>query len=104
MAFLVEAEEPLNFLSLLIVLLLAFFVPLLLSRFRQVPVVVGESVAGIIVGNSVLGWVQEDMILTILGDIGLAFLMFLAGMEIDFDALFSKGDKESRSGPNLLTT
>jgi CPA2 family monovalent cation:H+ antiporter-2 len=104
MAFLVEAEETYNFFSLLIVLLLAFFVPILLSRFRQVPVVVGEILAGIIVGNSLLGWVQEDMILAILGDIGLAFLMFLAGMEIDFNALFGKRDGESRSAPNLLTT
>lgn len=104
MTFLVEAEETFNFFPLLIVILLAFLVPVLLARFRQIPVVVGEILAGIIVGSSVLGWVEEGTILAILGDIGLAFLMFLAGMEIDFDALFGKRDGESRSGPNLLTS
>ena len=47
-----------RFLPLLLVVLLATIVPLFLARFRRVPVVVGEILAGIIVGPSVLGWVH----------------------------------------------
>lgn len=88
------SEETNQFLPLLLVLLLAFLVPIALARFQRVPVVVGEIVAGIIIGPSVLGLVGEDLILTFMSDIGLAFLMFLAGMEIDISSLFPT--RESR--------
>ena len=102
MNFFVEAEETYNFFPLLIVFLLAIFVPILVSRFKQVPVVVGEIIAGVIVGGSGLGWVQEDSILALLASIGLAFLMFLAGMEIDFDPILGKKTSKSKDSPNLL--
>jgi Kef-type K+ transport system membrane component KefB/Trk K+ transport system NAD-binding subunit len=109
-------EETFNFLPLLIVLLLAFVVPIMLARLRGVPVVVGEILAGVLVGGSVLGLVEEDAIMGLMGDIGLAFLMFLAGLEIDFDMLFpgstaGKGQvredslqdvSRRRAAPNLL--
>ncbi len=97
--FLVE-ESTFNFFPLLIVFLLAFLVPLLLNRFRVVPVVVGEIIAGVVIGVSGLGIVQADIILAFLGDIGLTFLMFLAGLEIDFDQIFKQRDNtqtDSRS-------
>ena len=101
MTFAVPPEDPGRFLPLLIVLFLAFLVPLLLGRFKRLPVVVGEIIAGVIVGPSVLAWVSDGPILTFMGDIGLAFLMFLAGLEIDFDMLFP-GKKGGRSnGPNV---
>lgn len=101
-------EATFNFQPLLIVLLLAFVVPILLARARGVPVVVGEIVAGVLVGGSVLGLVEEDMIIALMGDIGLAFLMFLAGLEIDFELLFpggvSRGEKgaEEKAGGSPL--
>jgi len=79
-----------SFAPLLIVVLLAFAVPLLLSRFRRLspPIVVGEIVAGILVGRSFLGWVAySDPVLKLLSEFGIVFLMFLSGMEIDFQAL-----------------
>lgn len=106
--FVTPSEDPNRFLMLLVVLLLAFLVPILLSRFKQLPVVVGEIIAGIIIGPSILGWVVEGPILTFMSDIGLAFLMFLAGIEINFGLLFpSKRDPsrqkvENESGLNLL--
>ena len=101
-------EQSTRFVPLLIVLGLAFLVPILLARFRGLPVVVGEIAAGILVGVSGLGWVTEGPILDFMGDVGLAFLMFLAGMEIDFARLFPKrsstendiSQKENR--PNVL--
>ncbi|MYH61375.1 MAG: cation:proton antiporter, partial [Caldilineaceae bacterium SB0675_bin_29] len=76
-----------SFTPLLIVISLAFIVPLLLTRFERLrlPIVVGEILAGIIVGSSGFGWVtHEDQLLTLLAEFGFVFLMFLAGMEIDF--------------------
>jgi Kef-type K+ transport system membrane component KefB len=97
-----EEHTGTGFLSLLLVVLLAFLVPLLLSRFKRVPVVVGEIVAGVIIGHSGLNLVAANPTLVVLSDIGLAFLMFLAGMEIDFGKLFPPREKgKLNAGPNL---
>jgi Kef-type K+ transport system membrane component KefB/Trk K+ transport system NAD-binding subunit len=104
-------EEHIDFLPLMLVLVLAFFVPIALARLRWLPVVVGEIMAGAIVGVSGLGIVGESSILDILSNIGLAFLMFLAGLEIDFNRLFPRRvkkrngqgrGKQEEPGPNLL--
>jgi Kef-type K+ transport system membrane component KefB len=83
-------EETLSFLPLLLVVFLAFLVPILLSRFKRLrlPIVVGEILAGILVGRSGLGWVHHhDPALDLLAEFGFVFLMFLSGMEIDFSSL-----------------
>jgi len=91
-----------GFLPLLLVLVLAFLVPILLARFKRVPVVVGEIVAGVIIGHSGFNLVGANPALEVMSDIGLAFLMFLAGMEIDFARLFPPREKgEARQGFNL---
>jgi Kef-type K+ transport system membrane component KefB/Trk K+ transport system NAD-binding subunit len=83
-----------HFVPLLLVVMLAFFVPLILSKFRRVPVVVGEIMAGILVGRSVLGWVGiGEPTLGLLAEIGFAFLMFLSGLEIDFSILFASSSR-----------
>ena len=103
-----SVEQSTRFVPLLIVLGLAFLVPILLARFQRLPVVVGEIAAGILVGASGFGWVTEGPILDFMGDVGLAFLMFLAGMEIDFARLFpQKSSSETdiaqeESRPNVL--
>jgi Kef-type K+ transport system membrane component KefB/Trk K+ transport system NAD-binding subunit len=94
-------EDSLSFISLLIVLLLAFLVPLALSRFKQLslPIVVGEILAGILIGRSGLGLVQiHDPVLDLLSEFGFVFLMFLSGMEIDFSSLGGLGNGASASG------
>jgi Kef-type K+ transport system membrane component KefB/Trk K+ transport system NAD-binding subunit len=92
-------EESLSFYPLLIVVFLAFIVPITLSRFKRLrlPIVVGEIIVGIIVGRSGLGWVQHhDPILDLLAELGFVFLMFLSGMEIDFSSLGSAGGTRSQ--------
>ncbi len=91
-----------QFLSLLIVLALAFFVPLLINRFKSIPVVVGEIFAGLIFAQLGLLHPADSTTLTLFSNIGLAFLMFLAGLEIDIPSLFtnSKG-KNQNSRPSL---
>ncbi len=76
-----------GFAPLLIVIALAFIVPLLLIRFKRLrlPIVVGEILAGIVIGRSGFGWVTHgEPLLTLLAEFGFVFLMFLAGTEIDF--------------------
>jgi Kef-type K+ transport system membrane component KefB/Trk K+ transport system NAD-binding subunit len=83
-------EETLSFIPLLLVVFLAFIVPILLSRFKRlrVPIVVGEILAGILIGPSIFGWVQPHIpVLDLLAEFGFVFLMFLSGMEIDFSNL-----------------
>jgi Kef-type K+ transport system membrane component KefB len=77
--------EP-TFTSLLVVVAVAFAAPLLLGLFPGVrlPAVVLELVTGIAIGPSGLGWVEVDATIEVLAFIGLAFLLFLAGLEIDF--------------------
>ncbi len=67
----------------------AFAAPLLLGLLPRLrlPAAVLEIVAGIVLGPSVLGWVQVDEPISILALLGLAFLLFLAGLEIDFHRL-----------------
>lgn len=74
-----------SFTNLLVVMAVAVLAPLIvgyLPRLR-VPAVVLEIVGGIIIGPSVLGWVHVDLPVSILALFGLAFLLFLAGLEID---------------------
>lgn len=86
-----------SFLNLALVAVIAFSVPLLLGfapRLR-LPATVLEILAGILLGPSVLGWVAVDTPVQILALIGVTFILFLAGLEIDFERL--------RGRPLLLT-
>ncbi|PKO07064.1 MAG: hypothetical protein CVU41_03060 [Chloroflexi bacterium HGW-Chloroflexi-3] len=85
-----------EFSSLLVVLALAFFVPLLISRFKALPVVVGEIIAGLLFAQFGLLDPAESNTLALFSNIGLAFLMFLAGLEMDIPALFKNGKDKSQ--------
>jgi Kef-type K+ transport system membrane component KefB len=78
-----------SFDDLLIVVAIAFAAPFLLGLVPglRLPSPVLEIVAGIIVGPSVLNWAQNDATVAVMATIGLAFLLFLAGIEIEFDKL-----------------
>jgi Kef-type K+ transport system membrane component KefB len=78
-----------HFTDLLIVVVVAFVAPLALGFFPRLrlPAIVLEIVLGIVIGPSGLGWVQVDLPIQILALIGLAFLLFLAGLEIDVERL-----------------
>ncbi len=73
------------YVSLLLITGLAVSVPLLASRFRRfnVPVVVGEILAGVVIGASGFNLVGPSEILTFLKELGFAYLMFLSGLEVD---------------------
>jgi Kef-type K+ transport system membrane component KefB len=81
--------NEIHFSGLVIVAAVAFSAPLLLglAPALRLPAVVLELVAGIAIGPSGFGWVELDEPIRVLSLIGLAFLLFLAGLEIDFDRL-----------------
>ena len=81
--------QEISFSGLVVVAAVALLAPLvigLVPRLR-LPAVVLEIVAGIVVGPAVLDWVETDTVIRVFALFGLAFLLFLAGLEIDFDRL-----------------
>src|ERR1044072_8077617 len=93
-----------TFSGLLIVSAVAFGAPFLLGLFPRLrlPAVVLEIVAGIVVGPSVLGWGEVDQTIAVIATLGLAFLLFLAGLEIDFGRLRGPVLKLALSGFGLF--
>jgi Kef-type K+ transport system membrane component KefB len=71
--------------TILVVLVVMVLAPLLadLTNKVRVPIVITEIVAGIVVGPQVLDLAQPDALIGALSEFGLAFLFFMAGMEID---------------------
>lgn len=60
------------------------------ERWQQ-PAVVGEILAGILIGPSLLGWVEPNEITNILAEIGVIFLLFTVGLETKPSALLRVG-------------
>jgi len=83
-------------LALFIALLAAKLMAEAFERIRQ-PAVVGEILAGIIIGPAVLGWVQPTEVLEALAEIGVIFLLFTVGLETRPGDIF-------RVGPTALIT
>ena len=59
----------------------------------KAPQVVGEIVAGLLIGPSVLGWVGQSDFLSMMAEIGVILLMFGAGIETDMRDLLKTGPK-----------
>ncbi len=93
------------FLSLLLITLLAALVPVVLSHLHVVrlPLVVGEILAGIFIGQSGFNLVHQTPTIDFLAEFGFTFLMFLSGLEVSFGMLqhsLRDGKKRFRaSGP-----
>ena len=88
-------EEVLNYDSLLILAVVAFFTPFLVAKLKKikVPYQVGEIFIGIILGKSFFNIIKPDVWILFLSNLGLAYLMFLSGLEINFEDLkLSKGE------------
>ncbi len=77
------------FLTILAIMLVA---PLLFEKF-QLPGLVGLILAGVVVGPNVLGLLERDSTIVLLGTVGLLFLMFLAGLETSLDDIKSNANK-----------
>jgi len=66
----------------LIVLLIILLAPVLLNRLK-IPHIIGMIVAGVTVGPHGFNVLANDSSFSIFGQVGLLYLMFLAGLEID---------------------
>ena len=55
----------------------------ILARKCKAPQVVGEIIAGLIIGPCVLGLVQQTEFLSAMAEIGVVIIMFSAGLETD---------------------
>lgn len=74
-------------LSILIVMLAALLVPLMMARFQvsNMPTAIAEIIIGIVIGQSGFDIVQMNSTLNLLSSLGVIVLIFLSGMEINFD-------------------
>jgi Kef-type K+ transport system membrane component KefB len=92
-----------SFTNLLIIVAVGFTAPLVLGLFPrlQLPSVVLEIVAGIIIGPSVLGIAEVDETVQVVALLGLGFVLFLAGLEIEFEKLRGPVLKLSAAGFGL---
>lgn len=86
-------------LSLFLVVLLALVIPIFMARFKisTVPTAIAEIIMGIIVGSSGFNIVVSTHDLTFLSNLGVTLLMFLSGMEINFDLLQRKNNPKAKS-------
>jgi Kef-type K+ transport system membrane component KefB len=84
--------------SLLVIAAIAAATPLLVGLLRlPVAEVVLMLAFGVIFGPEVLGWIELDDAIDLLAELGLAFLFFAAGLELEKRAV------EGRSGKLALT-
>ena len=58
--------------------------PIIMRKLR-VPAIIGPIIAGIIVGPNGLELLARDSTIELLGTVGLLFIMFIAGLELDLD-------------------
>lgn len=78
------------FKDLAIIIVLAKFCGIV-ARKCKAPQVVGEIIAGLLIGPSILGWVSQSDFLLQMAEIGVVLLMFSAGLETDLKELMKTG-------------
>ena len=78
--FSLPLKNPVIIFSL--VLFIILFAPILLKRIK-VPHIIGLILAGVVVGPYALNLLKRDSSIVLFGTVGLLYIMFLAGLEID---------------------
>ena len=89
-AWLINMEVYSVFKDLAIIIIFAKFFGVL-ARKCKAPQVVGEIIAGLLIGPSVLGFVQQSDFLAGMAEVGVVLLMFSAGLETDLKELMKTG-------------
>ncbi|MGG3125122.1 cation:proton antiporter [Priestia megaterium] len=75
-------KEPVLIFGFAVLIFLLF--PILMRKLR-VPAIIGPIIAGIIIGPNGLEILERDSTIQLLGTVGLLFIMFIAGLELDLD-------------------
>lgn len=81
-------------------LLVIFIIPLVFSKLK-LPGIIGLIISGMILGPSGLGFLNSSGSIELLGNVGLIYLMFLAGLELDAHRFINNRNKNIAFG--LLT-
>lgn len=89
--FTLPLKNPVLLFSLILFIIL--FAPILLNKLR-IPHLIGLIIAGAIIGPNGLNLIARDMSIILFGTVGLQYIMFLAGLEIDL-AEFKKNSSKS---------
>ena len=87
-----SVENAAILLDLFIMLAAAKLMAEVFERLRQ-PAVVGEILAGVLIGPSLLGWVEPSAIINILAEFGVIFLLFNVGLETKPQDIFKVGKR-----------
>jgi Kef-type K+ transport system membrane component KefB len=64
-----------------------------IAAYFQVPAVIGELIAGILLGPSLLGLIDANGVIKIFAEVGIILLLFQIGLETDFGDLIDAGKK-----------
>lgn len=62
-----------------------------LARLLKQPLILGYVIAGVLLGPSLLGIIKDAEFIKVLSELGIAFLLFFVGMELDFSKLKKMG-------------
>ena len=84
-------------LDLFVILLAAKLGDELFKRLGQ-PVLVGEILAGVLIGPSLLGWVEPNEVFEIFAELGVVFLLFWVGLETRLSDMRAVGPSATRVG------
>lgn len=85
--------EASTFLIQLVVILFSARIVGEIASYFQIPAVIGELLAGIIIGPSLLGLIEISHPIHLLAQIGIILLLFEVGIETDVGNLYSAGGK-----------
>ncbi len=83
-------DTPTFFLHLLLILVVSRLLAELAVRL-QVPAVIGELMAGVLLGPSLLGWIEPTTTIQLLAEVGIILLLFKVGIETDIRRLIKAG-------------
>jgi Kef-type K+ transport system membrane component KefB len=85
--------ETHSILLLIAVMLIAARLFAEVARRFNIPPIIGELFAGILIGPSMLGWIEPNAILRLLAEIGIILLLFEVGLETDLGRLVKAGPR-----------
>ena len=69
-----------------VVLLIILFAPIIMGKLR-IPHIIGMVLAGMLIGQHGLNILERDSSFELFGKVGLLYIMFLAGLEMDLESV-----------------
>ena len=82
-----------TFLQVLLIILVTARVFAELAARMKSPTVIGELIAGVVLGPSLLGWIEPYEAIKLLAEIGIILLLFKVGLDTDLKKLTQSGWK-----------